>query len=67
MWSLGVVLYEMCALKPPFEATSLAGLSLKIIKGVYPPVSTYSRELQSLLSMCLTVNASRRPSVNQIL
>ena len=36
VWSLGVLLYEMCALKPPFEANSLHMLALKIVRGVYP-------------------------------
>lgn len=33
IWSLGVILYELCALKPPFNADSLHFLALKIIKG----------------------------------
>jgi NIMA (never in mitosis gene a)-related kinase len=33
IWSLGVILYELCALKPPFEANSLAALALRILKG----------------------------------
>ena len=28
IWSLGVLLYELCALKPPFEGTSIHILSL---------------------------------------
>jgi NIMA (never in mitosis gene a)-related kinase len=33
IWSLGVILYELCALKPPFNAESLHFLALKIVKG----------------------------------
>ena len=33
IWSLGVVLYEMCTLSPPFNAESLHYLALKIVKG----------------------------------
>ena len=33
VWSLGIVLYEMCAKKPPFDAKTLPALALKIIKG----------------------------------
>ncbi len=32
VWSLGVILYELCALKPPFTADSMHFLALKIGK-----------------------------------
>jgi NIMA (never in mitosis gene a)-related kinase len=38
IWSLGVMLYELCALKPPFDAPSIHLLSMKIVRGIYNPV-----------------------------
>jgi len=38
IWSLGIVLYEMCTKKPPFDAKSLPSLAMKIIKGKYKPI-----------------------------
>ena len=38
IWSIGAVLYEMCALQPPFVAPSLQMLALKIVKGSYSPL-----------------------------
>lgn len=35
IWALGCVLYEMCTLKHAFDAESLNGLALKIMKGNY--------------------------------
>jgi len=68
IWSLGVVLYELCALKPPFDAASLPQLAMRITKGNYNPIpSQYSRELRSLVGCLLELNPSKRPSVHEIL
>jgi len=68
IWSLGVVLYEMCALKPPFDAQSLTFLAMKIVKGQYSPVPmSFSRELKNLVSTLLQVDPLKRPSVNEVL
>jgi len=68
IWSLGVVLYELCALKPPFDAESLPKLAMKIIRGQYNPVpSHYSKELKNLIAATLSLDPQKRPSVHQIL
>jgi NIMA (never in mitosis gene a)-related kinase len=33
IWSLGVVLYEMITLRPPFQADDMAGLFKKVCRG----------------------------------
>lgn len=38
VWSLGVLLYEICALCPPFNATSLHQLAQRIIKGQFDKI-----------------------------
>ena len=38
IWSLGCVLYEMAALKPPFNAPDMNQLFKRVIKGVYPKI-----------------------------
>jgi NIMA (never in mitosis gene a)-related kinase len=38
IWSLGCVLYEMCALVPPFRADDMQGLYKMVIKGKYPRI-----------------------------
>lgn len=68
IWSLGVVLYEMCGLNPPFTDTSMKGLCRKVMKGIYPKIpSNYSKDLASMISTLLNVSASKRPSCKQIL
>jgi NIMA (never in mitosis gene a)-related kinase len=33
MWSMGVLLYEMCMLKPPFNGENLHTLAIQIVNG----------------------------------
>lgn len=35
IWSLGAILYEMCAQKPPFTADSMHFLALRIVRGKF--------------------------------
>jgi len=68
IWSMGVVLYELCALRPPFDAQTLPQLAMKIVKGQYNPIpSHYSRELRNLVACLLELNPSKRPSVHDVL
>jgi NIMA (never in mitosis gene a)-related kinase len=38
VWSLGCILYEMLSLNHAFDARSMKGLILKIMRGTYPPI-----------------------------
>jgi len=68
LWSLGCVLYEMCALRPPFTASNMKGLYNKVIKGEYSriPIS-YSDDLSKVIDMCLQVIPAKRPTAAQLL
>ncbi|CAD8154431.1 unnamed protein product [Paramecium octaurelia] len=68
IWSVGIVLYEMCMLKPPFEAESLPFLCLKICKGSFSNISSiYSSDLNAIIKQLLQSNPNRRPTINKIL
>lgn len=54
MWSLGCVIYEMCALEPPFRAKDMNGLFKSILKGKYPSIpNQYSLDMRQLLKSLL--------------
>jgi len=68
MWSLGVLLYEMCALKPPFNGSNIHMLAMQIVRGQYPPLSsTFSRDLRQLVDKLVTQDPSKRPNINTVL
>ena len=68
IWSLGCVIYEMCALVPPFRADDMNGLFKKVLKGQYPPIpSHYSMDMRMLIKALLQVNPTQRPTTEQAL
>lgn len=68
IWSLGCVVYEMAALKPPFRANDLQGLFKKVQKGIFDKIpSIYSKDLNDVIALCLQTNPKVRPSSDQLL
>ena len=68
IWSLGCVVYEMLALKPPFRANDMDGLYKKVQKGIFEKIPTrYSTDLSTFTTMCLSIYPSSRPSCDQLL
>jgi NIMA (never in mitosis gene a)-related kinase len=68
IWSLGCILYELVTLRHAFDANSMKGLVLKILRGQYPAIpNTYSPELKDLISEMLTREPKNRPSIKKLL
>merc|ERR1712061_278012 len=68
IWSMGCILYEMCARKVPFDAPDLKQLIQKITKGPAPEVpSEYSVALRNLCKELLDPDPAKRPPAAEIL
>jgi len=68
MWSLGCVLYEMLALRPPFRAEDMEGLYRKVVQGKYPRIPNhYSADMAEVVAALLQVHARHRPAIDQLL
>ncbi|EJD03227.1 Pkinase-domain-containing protein [Fomitiporia mediterranea MF3/22] len=69
IWSLGCLIYELCALRPPFhEAQTHSELSMLIRNGRIPPLPKgYSQSLNHIIKAMLNLNPAMRPSAQQLL
>ena len=68
IWSLGCVVYEAAALKPPFYAPSMESLYTKVMSGRYQPLpAVYSDELHRAVAAMLHLDPIRRPTCADLL
>ena len=68
IWSIGCILYEMCALSLPFKGKTFENVYKNVLKGVYNPIpGHYSKELSQVIFGLLQVNPNNRPSCEEIL
>ncbi|KAK9365269.1 kinase-like domain-containing protein [Lipomyces kononenkoae] len=68
IWSLGCVIYELCALQPPFTGKSHIQLAQKIKEGRFASLPAgYSAPLQRVVAACLTLSPHKRPTTHILL
>jgi NIMA (never in mitosis gene a)-related kinase 1/4/5 len=68
IYALGVLLYEMCALRHPFKGDSIHALALQIVSGKYDPLPpTYSAALRELVYNLLSKQPEKRMSIDEII
>ncbi|XP_060034372.1 serine/threonine-protein kinase Nek2 isoform X2 [Erinaceus europaeus] len=68
IWSLGCLLYELCALMPPFTAFNQKELAGKIREGRFRRIPyRYSEALNDIITRMLDLKDYHRPSVEEIL
>jgi serine/threonine-protein kinase len=64
IWSLGVILFELMAGRPPFEAEAVTELAVKVFTETAPPLRTLRSDappgLEQVLAMCLEKDRARR-------
>jgi NIMA (never in mitosis gene a)-related kinase len=67
LWALGVVTYEMTALKVPFHAHALPAVAISICASTPAPLpDDYSHHLRSIVSGLLVKDPSERSSLDDI-
>lgn len=68
LWSLGVLTYELAALKVPFQATSLPALIMKVCSATPDPLpQQYSWDMEEIVHGFLEKEPRKRLSLNSVL
>ena len=68
LWSIGCVIYELCALKPPFKGKDLDELYINVCKGKVERINkVYSDNLWKMIMLLLQVDVNKRVDCDQFL
>ncbi|XP_060079274.1 serine/threonine-protein kinase Nek2-like [Ylistrum balloti] len=68
IWSMGCILYELCALRPPFTASNQHELNKKIRVGDFVRIPhKYSDGLNSVIAKIIRVEVHKRPTIEEVL
>lgn len=68
VWSLGCVLFELCAAARPFEAPNLGALVLRITRNNRASLpQTVSSPLEKIINSLLVADQTQRPTVGELL
>ena len=68
VWALGVILYELCTFRHPFDAGNHAALIRKIMEiNPEPILACYSANLQKIVNCILEKNIEKRPNCFDLL
>ncbi|KAH0794549.1 CAMK family protein kinase [Histomonas meleagridis] len=67
IWSLGVILFALLAGYLPFDDSSFRNLLSKVKRGVFYMPASFSRSVRDLIQRMLTVDVSRRITIEEII
>ena len=68
LWSIGCVIYELCALRPPFKGKDLDELYINVCKGKVERINKiYSDSLWKMILLLLQVDVNKRVNCDQFL
>lgn len=70
VWQIGVVVYEMAALRPAYQIEDASDVFTplgEIMEGSLPPALNRSDELNTLLNQCMSLEQDSRPTLQQLI
>ncbi|KAL8590565.1 hypothetical protein ACOMHN_011001 [Nucella lapillus] len=68
VWSVGCIMYELCALEHAFNGQGLMGVMYKIVEGEPPDLpKKFSKDLNEVLKKMLTKEPDMRPGAQEVL
>jgi len=67
VWSLGVLFFELIALRYPFNAGSVKELGKRVVRGKMDKIpKTATRDMAALVTKILVTNPSNRPTIKEL-